>query len=347
MQVFLFRLFYCTISYYIICKIHFTFNIYQCSHVAYSVDLFLVVCTLFSTDGWTVEQWDLESNRCVRAFQRHTSRVTCLAATVDTVWLLSGDNSGSVLLWDITTGQQLASVKCHQNPRGVSCLAVTPDGSSFVSGSFSLKLWRFVALQQPVIQFSGHTSTVTSCVVSCNGSRLYSGSDDKSIRVWDMTTGQQLASMQSHDSGVTSLALSSSLLVSGSRDTTVKLWDTGSMQLLHTLRGHSDIVLSVAVSSDGMQRVLSGGGSTFKHMYDDIGCTTDYSVRVCDAASGATLAVLQKHWTAITCISVSSDGRFAASAEAGCHGAICVWDLASLSLCARLDKPKVIFVLFV
>ena len=61
----------------------------------------------------------------------------------------------------------------------------------------------------------------------------------------------------------------------------------------------------------------------------------DCSVRVWDAASGAQLAVLQGHSDAVRCITVSSDGRFSASASD--DRTICVWDLASLSLCARLE----------
>ena len=287
--------------------------------------------TLFSVNGPTVKHWNLDSNSCVRTFQGHSSSVYTLAAIPDADRLLSGDWSGSVLLWDIASGQQLASVKAHS--KDVNCLAVTPDGSSFVSGSndCSLKLWRLDSLQQPVIQFVGHTAYVNSCVISSDGSRLYSGSSDKSIRVWNLTTGQQLASTQSHLDHVNCLALSGLLLVSGSDDCTVKLWDIGSMQLLHTLRGHSDAVQSVAVSSSGSQRVLSGSGHRFLF-------AKDCSVRVWDAASGAQLAVLQGHSNAVRCITVSSDGRFAASSSN--DRSICVWDLASLSVCASLKDHQ-------
>ena len=137
-----------------------------------------------------------------------------------------------------------------------------------------------------------------------------------------MTTGLELAIMQSHADGISSLALSGSLLVSGCFDNTVKLWDTRSMQLVRTLSGHSEYVLSVAVSSDG-RRVLSGGGDR------------DFNVHVWDAASGAQLAVLQGHSKAVRCITVSSDGQLAASASY--DSIVCVWDLVSLSLCAKLE----------
>ena len=257
--------------------------------------------------------------------------------------MISGDKRGKVLLWEIATGRIIASVKAHEDV-SISCLAVTPDGSSFVSGSWdrTLKLWRFGAVLQPVIQFIGHTHCVNACAVSSDGSQLYSVSDDRSIRVWNMITGQQLIIIQSaHDDCVSSLALSGSLLVSGSFDKTVKLWDTGSMQLLHTLRGHSEYITSVAVSSDssGSQRVLSGGFSI-------IG---EHKMRQWDAASGAQLSELHGHpvtQSSVTCITVSSDSCFAASAS---NRTICVWDLASRSVCATLEghKSPVKSVLFV
>ena len=256
----------------------------------------------------TVKQYDLDSHRCIRTFQGHSSYVYCLASTVNGDRLLSGDYHGSVLLWDVATGQQLASIDAH--PSRVSCLAVTPDGNSFVSGSFGLKLWRFEALQQPVLEFSGHIGRVHACVVSTDGFRLYSVSCEDSIRVWDITTGQQLATLQSHTDQVTSLALSGSMLVSGSKDKTVKLWDTGSLQLLNTLQGNSTSVRSVAAISDGSVRVFFCGGSE--------GYAGD--LRLWNVASGALLARQQAHSNEVRGITVSSDSCLAALAsEVGTH----------------------------
>ena len=234
-------------------------------------------------------------------------------------------------MWNIATGQQLASIQVHA-VKGcnnlVYCLAVPPHGRSFISGSHdgSLKLWRFTEMfQQPSVKFCIMNS-VRACVVSAGGDRLYSGGTDKSIHVWDMTTGQELVNMQSHTDTVTSLALSGSLLASGSYDKTVKLWDTGSMQLLRTLQ-HYDKVCSVAVFCSGSLRVLSSGGDTFG--------AKDYSIRVWDAASGTQLALLEGHSYVVCGIAVT-DGSFAGAASASCDKTICVWELASLSLRATL-----------
>ena len=91
--------------------------------------------------------------------------------------------------------------------------------------------------------------------------------------------------------------------------------------------------------SDGYLRVLSGGVHRL--------IAKDYSVRVWDAASGAQLAVLQGHSNGVCCITVSSDGCFAASSS--WDETICVWDLATLSLCARIEghESEVYSVLFV
>jgi WD40 repeat protein len=272
-------------------------------------------------------------------------RVNCIVAAVDASFLLVGDNLGCVQMHSITPPRSASSsYKFKAHLESVRCLAITPDGNSFVSGSEdeTLKLWRFEALQddpssgddtssgeyrvddtdtinylrhEPLIVFEGHSDEVTACVVSSDGSRLYSGSNDSSICIWDMATGETLEILELCNGGVTSLALSGSLLVSGSEDGTVKLWDIGSMQLLHTLQGHSNSVASVYLTSDGSLRVISGSGS---------------DVYVWDAASGAQLEILEGHSSRVVGVTVSSDGSLAASASD--DDTICVWDLASLTL---------------
>lgn len=49
--------------------------------------------------------------------------------------------------------------------------------------------------------------------------------DDKTIKVWDLETGQRLVTLKSHSDGVTCIQFNDFYIVSGSYDKTVKLWD--------------------------------------------------------------------------------------------------------------------------
>lgn len=52
-----------------------------------------------------------------------------------------------------------------------------------------------------------------------------SGSDDKTIKVWNLESGRRLVTLRSHTDGVTCLQFSDTKIVSGSYDKKVLLWD--------------------------------------------------------------------------------------------------------------------------
>jgi WD40 repeat protein len=118
--------------------------------------------------------------------------------------------------------------------------------------------------------------------VSPDGKRVVSGSDDKTVRVWDLASGRCEATLEGHGDRVCSVAVSpdGKRVVSGSGDKTVRVWDLASGRCEATLEGHGDMVCSVAVSPDG-KRVVSG--------------SDDKTVRVWDLASGRCEATLEGH----------------------------------------------------
>ncbi|MFM6471889.1 MAG: trypsin-like peptidase domain-containing protein, partial [Dolichospermum sp.] len=106
-----------------------------------------------------------------------------------------------------------------------------------------------------------HSDDVNSVAWSPDGSTLASGSDDKTIKIWDGRTGNLLGTLSGHSDWVWSVAWSPDgrTLASGSDDKTIKIWDGRTGNLLRTLSGHSNLVRSVAWSPDGS--TLASGSS--------------------------------------------------------------------------------------
>ncbi len=160
----------------------------------------------------------------------------------------------------------------------------------------------------------GHTSLVTSVSVTPDGRRAVSGSWDKTLRVWDLESGQCLRTLQGHSNWVESVSVTPDgrRAVSGSDDKTLRVWDLESGQCLRTLGGHSQVVKSVSVTPDG-RRAVSG--------------SDDKMLRVWDLESGQCLRTLEGHGSVVTSVSVTPDGLRALSASN--DGTLRVWDLES------------------
>ena len=77
-----------------------------------------------------------------------------------------------------------------------------------------------------LLTLTGHEDTVVSVAISPDGQTLVSGSQDKTIKVWELSTGKLVHTLTGHADEVWSVAISpdGQTLVSGSRDKTIKVW---------------------------------------------------------------------------------------------------------------------------
>src|SRR5208282_1508035 len=73
----------------------------------------------------------------------------------------------------------------------------------------------------------GHTRKLNTLSVSANGKLLASGADDRTIKIWDMVSGQELYTLAEHTENVKAVAFdpSGERLISGGDDRKLRIWN--------------------------------------------------------------------------------------------------------------------------
>jgi eukaryotic-like serine/threonine-protein kinase len=157
-----------------------------------------------------------------------------------------------------------------------------------------------------------HKGEVKAVAWSPDGTRIASGSADKTVQVWDAATGDHVVTCSGHSAEVKAVAWSprdGQRIVSGSLDKTARVWNAITGSIILTYRGHSEGVRSVAWSPDGT-RIASA--------------SEDKTVQVWNAITGSTILTYRGHSDKVITVAWSPDGTRIASASF--DGTVQVWN---------------------
>lgn len=184
-----------------------------------------------SRDG-TIQMWSVQDGRSLLQWEKvHSTEIASMQFSSDGLHVISLDKAGLVVLWDV---QQAKPIQTAQLASGMvpTAAVLSSDVSSFwiaISDGRVLRLDpRTLQIQSEV---KAHLETVGCLALSANGLTLATGSNDKSICLWDVSNNSKLATLVGHSAAITSLEFSrdSMRLLSSSQDTSVRIWDTRSI----------------------------------------------------------------------------------------------------------------------
>jgi WD40 repeat protein/serine/threonine protein kinase len=275
------------------------------SYVAISADGKQIVTA--SPNDNTVRLWDGTTGKERHTFQGLKFGARYLAISADGKSVVSGDGEGMVRVWDTGTGQMRRFFK--GSTVGSCGVANSADGQRVVLSDFHfIRVWDASSGE---IFSLGHSGLVTSVAISADGKCIVSGSDDKTVRVWDTTTAQERLVLKGHKVGLTSVAINANgkRIVSRDDQGMVRVWDAVRGREEFVLKGHNGVIWSVAISADG-KCIVSGSNAG--------------TVRVWDTTMGKEKLVLKGHHGVVSSVAISADGQRIVSGS--WDGTVRVWD---------------------
>ncbi|XP_007438144.1 telomerase protein component 1 [Python bivittatus] len=189
----------------------------------------------------------------------------CSLAWLHNVFLVAGLGDGSLCVWKTL---ESSSACCHQfkgHDKAVMGLAVSKKLVASASEDFTIGLWLSETLRlgpamdasiSPLSILRGHTSGVTCCAFSLDGSYLATGSKDQALFLWDVRDPLQknpslLRSLLfCHQDWISTCAWIGTMLLSGSNDGTVRLWDPTTSECVQEFLGHQSPICGVTSEKD-------------------------------------------------------------------------------------------------
>jgi WD40 repeat protein/serine/threonine protein kinase len=270
-------------------------------------------------DG-TVRLWDVAARKQRFVLTGHSAAVHSVAFSADGGDLVSAGLDKSVIVWDAATAMQRSTLTGVEAP--VFALSLVHGNRVLASATGrDVKLRDLESGKERVL--TGHGDRVTSLAFDRDGKRLASTGSayDKTVRLWDVADGRELAVLRGHKEVVEAVALAGDMVASAAgeetnRPTEVRLWDIRTGQTRTILKVPIERIRALTFSPDGQTLVTAGAGP--------LGGASQ--VIVWNVAPEPERATLKWNKYGLTHAVFAPDGKTLAASGSG---GVQLWDVAS------------------
>jgi WD40 repeat protein len=239
----------------------------------------------------TIKLWEVKTGQCIRTFEGHTDYIWSVCFSPDGKTALSGSRDKSLKLWSIPkpdyemiisevipTGKTLYYAKRFDS-LAVEARFFTLEGNITAALNTLREMSQIPLFGKSTAYYTIKKSVMRYCV--CNkitdqkkriisqeaysvcfnpdGKTALSGNYDKTIKLWEVMTGQCLRTFERHGESINSVCFSPNgkTVLLGSKDKTIKLWEIKTGQCIRTFEKDDDYIRSLCINPDGKTALSS------------------------------------------------------------------------------------------
>jgi WD40 repeat protein len=220
---------------------------------------------------------DAETGDALRNFSTGDVKSVCFSRDRDKIVIA---NRNTMIIGDLANPAYVAKFK---RPNPTNSVSISPDGDYIALGAVDeLSIWQMHGPVQSTPMKDFQVGRVRCVVISPDLSFVASaGSTDKTVKLWESSTGACIKALIGHSRHVCCLAIStdSSLVAAGSNNKVIHVWRVADRTVVCTLRGHKNSVTDITFSPEG-QRIAS--------------VSSDGELRLWEIEGGKTIEILAK-----------------------------------------------------